>query len=464
MEELRFVRFRLKGEPFFPDRPWIRDITSVGDLDAVAAESDVFLIDGEGPLDDARTFLRRVRSRWDCCAKPLFLPASLGGEDDLLADCVVGSLDEALRRGREMNARLTEVNGEALAESRDFRLLAYLFVRMDGEMRPYRYPFTPQIYGYPVADLLAGEVGDTLFWLRTLRDRGLLAQGKLVDRIRFCPKCDGSHLNYVDVCPNCGSIDIVRKEFIHCFTCGRVGASEEFLQENRLRCPFCSTRLRHLGSDYDHPLESYGCNDCGHRFVEADVVVSCLCCGARSRPDELTVKAVHSYRIAEAGKTSARVGSLEDVYALLDGLNYVVPAYFSQLLDWLLLLNRRHTDERFSLLAIGLTNLAPLSERVGRQRTIQLVDAVAGRLRQLIRSTDVTTRTALGTLWLLLPRTDAAGAEILADRIRELRELVSDGSGAAIDFRIARFSSPDDLVEGDNAARITARMAGEIEA
>lgn len=463
MEELRFVRLRLKGETFFPDRPWISDITSLEAFADLADGADAFLIDGEGPVDDGREFLRLVRSRWDSCAKPLFLPTSLGEEDDLLADCVVSSLDEALGRAREINARLAEVNGEALRESKDFRLLAYLFARPDGALRPHRYPFTPQVYGYPLADLLAGENGDTLFWLQTLKERGLLTRASLVDRIRLCPQCACSHLNYIDVCTNCGSIDIVRREFIHCFTCGRVGPSEDFVQENHLRCPFCSTRLRHLGSDYDHPLESYSCNACGHRFIEADVVAQCFCCRTRSRPDELTVKTINSYRISESGKTSARVGSLEDVYALLDSLNYVVPAYFTQLVDWLILLNQRYADEGFTLLALRFADLAPLSERIGRQRTVQLVDGLAGRLRQLIRSTDVSTRTALGTLWLLLPRTDAAGAQVLTGRIGELRKLAAEGSGAPVDFRMAAFTAPGDFIEGDNAARIMARLTGELE-
>ncbi len=464
MEPLNVVRFRLRGETFFPDRPFIRDIVSLDELEAVAAEAELFLVDGEGPLADGRAFLRRCRSRPESCAKPLFLPTSLGEEDDLFADGVVESLDEALRRGREMRDRLAQVNGPALRESKDFRLLAYLFARMDGELEPHRYPFTPRVYGYPVAEILAGDDGDTFFWLQSLKERGLLARGTLTDRIRLCPRCDCSHLNYIDVCPNCGSIDITRKEFIHCFTCGRVGPTEDFIQENQMRCPFCSTRLRHLGSDYDHPLESYLCNDCGHRFVEADVVADCFCCRTRSRPDELVVKTVCGYRISEAGKTSARVGSLEDVYALLDSLNYVVPAYFNQLLNWSLLLNRRYSDESFSLIAMRLSNLPELSERLGRQKATQLVDALAGRLRQMVRSTDVTTRTALSTLWLFLPRTDAAGATILAGRIKELERLAAEGSEALLDFRVRAFSSPNDVAEGDDAGRILARMAGELEA
>ena len=111
-----------------------------------------------------------------------------------------------------------------------------------------------------------------------------------------------------------------------------------------------------------------------------------------------------------------------------------------------------------------LANLPELSERLGRQKATQLVDALAGRLRQMVRSTDVTTRTALSTLWLFLPRTDAAGAAILAGRIKELERLAAQGSEALLDFRVRAFSSPDDVAEGDDAGRILARMAGELEA
>ena len=463
MTTLNVVRFRLKGETFFPDQPFIRDISSPEALEGVADEADLFLIDGEGPLAEARDFLRRLRAHPASCAKPVFLPTSLGEEEDRLADGVVASLDEALRRGKEMVDRLALVNLPSLRESKDFRLLAYLFVRSNGEMEPHRYPFTPHVYGYPVAEALSDDEGDVFFWLRALRERNLLSWGELKDRIRLCPRCDCSHLNYIDICPNCGSIDIARREFIHCFTCGRVGPSEDFIQEHQMRCPFCSTRLRHLGSDYDHPLESHLCNDCGHRFVEADVVADCFCCRTRSRPDELVIDSIYGYRISETGKTSARVGSLEDVYVLLDRLNYVVPAYFGQLLDWLLLLNRRYSDANFSLIGLRLVNLAELSEKQGRQRVTQLIDALAGRLRELVRGTDVTTRTALSTLWILLPRTDRAGARTLVDRIAELKKLTVEGSGTALDFRLASFSSPSDVVDGDEAGRVLARLSGELE-
>ena len=116
-------------------------------------------------------------------------------------------------------------------------------------------------------------------WLQQKQQENLLEAGELLDRLRQCPSCSSSRLNYVDVCPECHALDIVREPSLHCFVCGHVGPQQAFLKGDALVCPNCLSQLRHIGSDYDRPLENYRCRSCGAFFVDAEVDVRCIDCG-----------------------------------------------------------------------------------------------------------------------------------------------------------------------------------------
>lgn len=462
-EEIRIVRYLPGGTPRLGHHDAFTDITDPAEVLTRLEEVQGFLVDGEGSPTAVRNFVRAVREHPSACIRPLLYTLSIDPVLDALGDGLVSSAEEAVKRVSTMVLLAREIRLDALVQGKDYRLLAYLYLRGEGEIEPLRQPFTPQVYGYPVAGCLDGSGDDQGAWLARLADRGLIRRGTLVDRIRLCPRCGCSHLNYVDVCPNCGSIDIEKKEFIHCFTCGRVAPQEEFLRENYLQCPFCHTRLRHLGSDYDHPLESYECNACSHRFIEPDVVARCQCCGAASEPQELVPRNIYGYRITEKGRTSARVGSLEDVFSLLDRLNFIVPPYFTKMLDWFILMNRRYPDATFSLLGLRFTGLAEMAESEGQQRVARLVEGLAERLHEVIRTTDMGMRSSMGTVWLLLPRTDPKGCRILEERLSKIRELIHGDPDKGPSFRTVRFSSPVDLEPGDSATILLSRLTEALE-
>ncbi len=462
-ENLRIVRYLPEGKSYLGAHPAFVDMTDPAALSGLIEGADGFLVDGEGLPETLEAFVRTVRGDIEACIRPVFFTVTPSDEAAALGDGLVGSLEELIKRVSEMTRLSREIRLDALAQGKDHRLLAYLYLRGDGEIRPLRRPFSPRIYAYPTARCLDGEEVDDASWLARLAERGLIRRGRLVDRIRLCPRCACSHLNFVDVCPNCGSIDIEKKKFIHCFTCGRVASQEEFVRENFLQCPFCHARLRHLGADYDHPLESYECNDCSHRFVEPDVVARCHCCGTVSRPDDLVPRNVYGYGITEKGRTSARVGSLEEAYSLLDRLDFIVPAYFYRMLDWFIRMNRRYPDATFSLLGLRFLHLVELAEAQGQARVTELVEGLAERLHEVIRTTDMGMRNSMGTVWLLLPRTDPKGCRILEERLASIRELIpGDAAGRPV-FRTVRFSSPVDLDPADNARVLISRLSEALE-
>jgi GGDEF domain-containing protein/DNA-directed RNA polymerase subunit RPC12/RpoP len=267
----------------------------------------------------------------------------------------------------------------------------------------------------------------------------------------------------VDACPHSRSIDIVQKPFLHCFTCGHVAQEESFLASGALVCPNCLSRLRHIGTDYDRPLENYVCNECGQSFVEAMVIARCLSCGAENDPESLVPRQVYSYRLGERGALAARTGSLEDIYALFDNLNYIRPQFFEALVDWLMAVCRRHSEERFSLIGIQLRNILELTDSIGRHRTSELVDEFAFRMRETIRKTDLTTRTSQRTLWILLPKTDCPSCRILVDRFEDIRRNTRQSEGVEVEYDIVTFSAPGEMGPDEEARMLLPRLLGDLE-
>ena len=181
----------------------------------------------------------------------------------------------------------------------------------------------------------------------------------------------------------------MQQPFLHCFTCGHVSSEEQFISPAGLACPNCRAKLRHIGTDYDRALESYSCHGCGHVFSEPKIIPRCQHCTAKNAPEDTVPRNIHSYRITDQGVIAARTGSLDDVYALLDSLNNINPAYFTHLIDWVVDLSR-HPEDEFSIIGIGLSNIVELTDKIGRRRTGELMDGFAGHIRSIVRGTDLT--------------------------------------------------------------------------
>jgi GGDEF domain-containing protein len=440
-------------------------VTTILKHDALTRDPDAFdgvLIGGHDPKAVEEAALR-LRASAPLSASPVVLLQEPGERAlSLLADGVARDGAAAAALMAPVQARLKSLPPDILSQGQNFRLLAYLFCRPETVLTPLRRWDSQPIYAYPAAEMLADADTNVDQWLANLVERGYLEPAALVDRLRLCPACGGMHHNFVDVCPICKSIDILQKPFLHCFTCGNVGPEEEFLSGGALTCPKCATRLRHIGADYDRPLENQSCNGCRQSFIDAEVLARCMHCGAENPPERLVPRPVYSFRLAERGRTAARTGNLEDIYALFDHLNYVRPQFFIDLVDWLLAVCRRHSDERFSLLGIRLSNVVELSANIGRHRTAELVDEFATRLRETVRKTDLTTRMDQRTLWILLPKTECPACTLLLGRIEEIRGDSRQAEGAELHFDTVSYSAPAEQQTGETAELLLARLVGEL--
>lgn len=417
-------------------------------------------------------------------ATPIFFSISMGNLDTLV-DGIGSKKEDILPTASEIFSIMGNISIEKNAVNDDLRLLTFLFCRGDAySFSPLALLSSPWIYEYPVAFLIgsfADVVMQTSFvfssstsknplklamkssaeWVVSLCTQGFLVKKGLVDRIRFCPHCYTGNLNYIDSCPVCKSIDFTKNKMIHCFTCGHVAPEEKFKNGMMFICPRCNANLRHIGSDYDRPLESYSCNSCSEHFIEAEVKAHCFNCHQKSATEELAVRHLYHYGMTSKGKKAVQLGVVDLEFTLFDNNRNVVPPYFYQVTDWLLEMKVRYQDEDFSLLCIKIIGLDAVERMDGITQIKNIIDEIAARIRELLRVTDITTSTGSNTFWVLLPRTNQEGGEILASRIEKLSDMISVKDDAHIKIQVKCFSIPTEYAKRGSIAE---RLLGEYEA
>lgn len=342
------------------------------------------------------------------------------------------------------------------------RLARYLYLRPGSALRPQRDWRHPATYHFPLAEAFADD-SDAPGLLRTLLGAGWLAPLRLVDRLRRCGRCHGTHLNFVDVCPRCRGLDIVETRFLHCFTCAHVAPEVRFQRDEQLICPNCLARLRHIGADYNRPLEQLHCRGCEHMFLEALVVARCLACDAEDTPERLPVAPVHEYGLSDRGHQGAREGVLAPPANALARPHHLDGDSFRHLLDWQLGRARRDAaGQGFSVVGLALEVPERLAASAGNVGLAQMLEAFALRLGRLLRDTDLATRPGDLRFWLLLPGATAEGVAALLERVGELVEDSRQPDAPPLRLRSVHWCAPGELEVGDRAADLLARLEGAL--
>ncbi|HHX36092.1 MAG TPA: diguanylate cyclase, partial [Gammaproteobacteria bacterium] len=358
--------------------------------------------------------------------------------------------------------RLAVFNRGRNPESLEERVLAWLWTRPQANITAQRDTSLAYVYGYPLLDAFSDDepINKTL-WLRLMTEQGLLTSGELIDRIRLCSKCHSARLNYVDVCPECKDLNIVKQPALHCFTCGHVAPQENFLKDGLMLCPNCLTRLRHIGSDYDRPLENLSCKACRVSFIDPDVYARCLDCNHSQQPDELSVREIHSYSMTEKARLRCRQGfSQETSNEYFGRLNLISLSNFTNLLEWQIQQSRRYPDfPDCSLLAVQFEGHEHILDTPEGQAAL---DNLIDRIKQTIRDTDRGSRSREDLLWFLLPHTDQQGAKALEQRLATIVQQL-DAAYRNMDLKTATLTLPNDLLPEESAQLLMGRLTGEIE-
>ncbi|MBP2635966.1 MAG: response regulator receiver protein [Firmicutes bacterium] len=479
---VKFVKLALSHEDHIVRTEACEGCYSLKALLTEVREPAVVLIDGLNPENSKSmrvTFkaIYELRRSSVFYAAPIFLAKSMDNLN-IFVDGIGSTPEEVLPTATKILARMDGLSIEKNAVSDDLRVLTYLYCRGDDQvLLPVAMACSPWIYEYPAAYLIGGFAGTNLQtaigiglfadkdlvnaiikssaeWLITLAAQGVLIGRELVDRIRLCTYCGTGNLNYIDFCPLCGSIDFHKRKMIHCFTCSHVAPEENFKNGMMFVCPRCNTNLRHIGSDYDRPMESYSCDSCGERFIDPEVKAVCMRCRHKSPTDELVVRQLYTYSLTPKGKRAVQVGNVDLEFSLFDSNRNVMPQYFYQITDWLIQMKARYSEEDFSLLCIKIEGFEGQGTTTGIAQFQKMVNELAVRIRELVRLTDITTSTGSNTFWVLLPRTNLSGGEILASRVAKLAELISGDNGEHIAMQTKCFSIPEEYASRGQVAEM----------
>lgn len=278
------------------------------------------------------------------------------------------------------------------------------------------------IYYYPIIESLYPELESTYRFVLAEQKRHVLEADILVDRIRVCSSCNSGHLNYVDVCPSCASIDIESVSSLHCFTCGHVDDQQSFLRRGRLECPKCMTQLRHIGVDYDRPLENHHCNNCSELFAEASTVAQCMSCEKKSPVDELVVRKMHQFKLGEMGEYIFQHGKQTQAPELsIKGK--VNGSYFQNLISWVNKVALRHQQTHL-LMALYFPSMDEYGRQHGDRKLFALIDQITARLSGLFRDTDLCCQYKQDVLLVLMPKTSHQGLSAIENKLSELSQLI----------------------------------------
>lgn len=426
---------------------------------------DVIVLDQ--PASEAAVSLKRLRTHPLYSHALIYVTHVPDKTGCALGDGQVPETREQLTRDfQTWQGRIKEIEPSLKEANLESRALSWLWTGPNRQLRAVRDPSNAELYAYPILEALSTQaVEQDFFWvLQFMSQQGWISTGQLTDRVRLCTNCNSGHLNYVDVCPDCHSLSIEREPALHCFVCGHVGPQEKFAQDRGLFCPNCLSQLRHIGSDYDRPIENYRCRDCKAFFIDADVQVRCLDCEHTHSTEQLKVREIFDYHLTDTGRMRCRLGLLGqsiDIDTHFDFQGLLKHEPFMLSIDWLLEIERRYGRPMFSIVGIRLVNFQESLQEMGERQGYALLDAVVARLVKIVRETDRCMRTSEDIIWILLPETGLEGAEIVVKRLKELAELFEQAK-ADIEIRSTRYSAPENVMADEDANALIGRLTSAL--
>lgn len=286
--------------------------------------------------------------------------------------------------------------------------LKYLFIYPSGALTPIPGVFGPQLYAYFLQLLFRIDYSIINSIINELIELNLIVDKKYIDNCFCCSLCQSELLKFSENCPHCNSSNIIESKFIHCFKCGYVANETEFIVPDGLRCNNCRTKLKLIGDDYDHPLESSKCLNCQEIFIEGNSSALCISCGHLANDiNKLPKHIYHAYQIKTGndGKFLSYIKG-ETLY-LFDKLNYAHKDYFLQMLEWLIRLYKRHSDEHFNLIVLELDL---------KNDDLDL-RKLAQTFKMTLRTTDLYCHSGLGTVLFLFPKSSVIDGDIIQEKL-----------------------------------------------
>ncbi|HIB54224.1 MAG TPA: diguanylate cyclase [Nitrospirales bacterium] len=277
----------------------------------------------------------------------------------------------------------------------------------------------PNGFYYPAAVCSFGHSPYHAIALEQLTSNGIFTR-RISNRLRACNTCGGTHLNYREVCTQCSSVDIVKTDTLHHFSCGHVGAVDEFRKGAGLECPKCAVVVRHIGVDYEKLSTHYRCGDCSHLSAEPGVQTQCMRCTALSTPHNTAERPIYQYTITDTAAVAAEEGRLSglNLETVLRGGNpgLYTTQYFEHELRREMTRSIRYKSP-YCVLLIRLNNLDAVRNQHA-EKARDYINQVFEALSQGLRVLDTTCVWEADTLGVLLSSTPLEGGQLVVEKMQ----------------------------------------------
>ncbi|MDF1646031.1 MAG: hypothetical protein P1U61_03480 [Legionellaceae bacterium] len=376
----------------------------------------IFDFDGDTAGDD----LRRLRQN------PVYRYTAFYAWDNVpdgYEPLFEGAFDEqAYDEAKQINDRIDvcEQNDGAHTERQDINVFIcrYLFSRKKIQLLPQITCHNPYGFIYPLVQALStgGSANEHWYVLNSLVKREYLEVVEAINELQVCPKCEGGLLNFKNCCPNCESVDLHVEPFVHCFSCGNIGPVKEFMSHQELVCSRCQTTLKHIGIDYDKPLEDKICEKCQHRFFEPNTLCVCLVCDDVGKPEGLKTRKLNAFQLTQKGREFAK-NQLQklalDLGAFFELINFNL---WELIVQWQIRVSQRHSEVEFVAGVIFVENINELIEEIGFLKTEQQLVLFYENARSLFRKTDLIS-VEDDKLYCLLTMTNLSHIQVIQERI-----------------------------------------------
>ena len=248
--------------------------------------------------------------------KPIFVTDKLRSKLGMLAEVVDGYADSptssnVTNKIEKIYQNIQEmgiVHQSVLVDTKESALIhAFRFViaRKQFKMTPLLSVGSSSGYVTPFIEVLerAGIIDITLRKLFQIKliELGYMRRTRFLNKVYLCPKCQHSHILFVEVCPNCKTSDIQSQSVIHHFRCANVSPESTYMVDGMLKCPKCGKYLRHIGVDYDRPTDIYICNNCTHHFTTPDMNAVCTRCKETFNTAQLVPYDIYEFEFTSKG-------------------------------------------------------------------------------------------------------------------------------------------------------------------
>ncbi len=462
------------------------DATPHGDFESAAIDAlgserartaSVFLLDPRGS-GDAETALRDIRGHRSPAIylKPVVLLADGVGRGGALERAVDGVWDilknpeappglaskvERLRQRADAMAMTAPEGDTQLA----FRILRFMATR-EAVYEPEPTIESPSGYRYPPLDPFVGgdvdrpDVGELLASLES--DHRVL-EGQFAARAYACTHCGCGFLNFVEVCPDCGSANLVEDETVHHYRCGYVAPLREFRRGNSLMCPKCEKELQHIGVDYDKPSPIYDCNECRLRFPEPEVTTACYRCRRITPPESQVQRTIKSYVVSPFGFNAARYG-LDSLFVsvLQKRMQLFEYGVFKQFLAAEANRVERYPPATSTLVVMYFDQIEQIYLELG-SRSRELFEEIAVELSSIVRESDLLSSRNESLFLALFAQTSIEQVRPAVDRLRAtVDNLLRVALKTPPSFTVAVHPVGDDLDVDTVVAELVAKGGSPI--